>query len=459
MPERLVIIGLDCVTPQLFYGPWLEEMPNLRRLLDGGFHGNMVSTIPPITVPAWMSMMTSKDPGTLGMYGFRNRSSYEYGDLFTVNSNYVKEKTVWNYLSRNRLRSIIMGLPLTYPPKPLNGLLVCSFLTPGKDVDYTYPSDLKLRLDELAGGDYIIDVKEFRSHEKQKTLDQIYRMSRARFKAFRNLLKAEEWDFAMMVEMGPDRLHHAFWRYHDPEHRLYEPGNEYEDVIHQYYLYMDQELGETLDSLPPDVSVIVVSDHGAKGMHGAICINEYLIQEGLLAVKEYPDEPTRLSSDNIDWDNTRVWGDGGYYARVFLNVEGREPNGQIPAAGLEDFKRDLKSKLEGLVDENGVNIGTKVHFPEETYRECKGTPPDMIVYLGDLNWRSAGTIGNKTIHIFENDTGPDDANHAQEGVFIWQNRGKGARGAVEPVSIYDIAPSILDFYGIDVPEDMIGKVI
>jgi len=458
MPEKLVVIGLDCVTPQLLYGNWLEEMPNVRRLIDDGFRANMVSTIPPITVPAWMSMMTSKDPGTLGMYGFRNRASHDYGDLFTVNSKYVKEKTVWNYLSRNRLRSIVMGIPLTYPPQPLNGLLVSSFLTPSKDVDYTYPPDLKHRLDEIAGGDYIIDVKEFRSDDKRQTLEQIYRMSRARFQAFRHLLRTEDWDFAIMVEMGPDRLHHAFWRFSDSEHRLHEPGNEFEDVIHQYYLYMDRELGETLDALPDDTSVIVVSDHGAKGMHGAVCINEYLIEEGLLSVKQYPDKPERLSTDNIDWNRTKVWGDGGYYARIFLNVQGREPKGQIPAAELGQFKRDLKERLEALPDENGNNIGTRVFFPEDIYTQCKGTPPDMIVYLGDLNWRSAGTIGNRTIHIFENDTGPDDANHAQEGVFLWANRGRPP-ASVEKVSIYDIAPSILDFYGIDVPEDMIGKVI
>jgi len=460
MPDKLVIIGLDCVTPQLLYGPWLDEMPNFRRLIEAGIHGNMVSTVPPITVPAWMSMMTSKDPGTLGMYGFRNRASHDYGDLFTVNANYIQEKTVWNYLSRNRLRSIVMGLPLTYPPRPLNGLMVSSFLTPSKDVDYTYPPELKLRLDAMAGGNYIIDVDNFRNDQKQETLDQIYQMSRARFTAFRELVRTEEWDFAMVVEMGPDRLHHAFWRYFDPEHRLYEPDNPYQDVVHQYYLYMDREIGDTLDALPADTSVIVISDHGAKGMHGAICINDFFIQEGLLAVKQHPDEPTPLSTDNIDWDKTRVWGDGGYYARVFLNVEGREPNGQIPAAEMDSFRRELKAKLEALADENGKNIGTKVFFPEEIYRECKGTPPDMIVYLGDLDWRSAGTIGNDSIHIFENDTGPDDANHAQEGIFMWSNRqSPPTNGRVEPVSIYDIAPSILDFFDVELPDDMVGTVI
>jgi predicted AlkP superfamily phosphohydrolase/phosphomutase len=83
----------------------------------------------------------------------------------------------------------------------------------------------------------------------------------------------------------------------------------------------------------------------------------------------------------------------------------------------------------------------------------------MVVYLGDLEWRSAGTVGHGAVHIFENDTGPDDANHAQEGVFVWHNRGRKPAGAVEKVSIYDVAPSILDFYSIDPPPEMIGRIL
>jgi len=459
MSKQLCVIGLDCVTPELLFGPWLEEMPNIRRVMDGGFSGNMVSTIPPITVPAWMAMMTSNDPGMLGIYGFRNRSSYDYEDVFTVNSTYIKAKTVWNHLSRNRLRSVVMGVPLTYPPKPLAGVLVSSFLTPSKDVTWTHPPELAANLDDYAGGDYIIDVRDFRNERKQETLDQIYAMTDARFKAFRRLLKTQDWDFAMMVEMGPDRLHHAFWRYFDQTHRLYEPGNEFENVVHDYYLHMDKKVGEVLDELPPETSVIVVSDHGAKTMHGAICINEWLIQNGLLTLKEYPDKPTKLKTHMIDWDRTKVWGEGGYYSRIFLNVEGREPNGQIPAAELASFKQELRSKLEGITDENGKNIGTKAYFPEEVYKACNGTPPDMVVYLGNLDWRSAGTVGGGQIHIFENDTGPDDANHAQEGIFIWGGRGKAPAGPTDKISIYDIAPSILDFYGIDKPDEMIGNII
>jgi len=83
-----------------------------------------------------------------------------------------------------------------------------------------------------------------------------------------------------------------------------------------------------------------------------------------------------------------------------------------------------------------------------------GVPPDLIVYFGDLRWRSAGTVGNGTIHLRENDTGPDDANHAQEGVFIWDRPLDPDRA---PLSIYDVAPTVLDFFGLEAPEEMIGR--
>src|SRR5678815_1266086 len=458
MSRRLAVIGLDCVTPELLFGPWLDEMPNVRRLMQDGLHGKLTSTVPPITVPAWMAMMTSRDPGQLGIYGFRNRGSFAYEDTFTVNAGHVQASTVWNVLSRNRMRSIVMGVPLTYPPKPLNGVLVGCFLTPDNTASFTYPPEFQSRLNTLAGGEYIIDVKEFRNENKRETLEQIHVMTERRFRAFRNTITQEDWDFAMMVEMGPDRLHHAFWRYFDPGHRLYVKGNEFEDVVHQYYLRMDAEIGRTVDALPADTSVIVVSDHGAKRMVGAVCINDYLIREGYLVLKEKPAKPTRLKPDMVDWSRTTAWGDGGYYARVFLNIQGREKEGTIAPTDAPRVRAELAAKIEALGDENGKPIGTRALYPEKIYRECRGIAPDLVVYLGNLDWRSAGTVGNPTVHIFDNDTGPDDANHAQEGIFVWHGRGKAA-ASTPPVSIYDVAPSILDYFGVPAPPEMIGNVL
>ncbi|MCX7012227.1 MAG: alkaline phosphatase family protein [Candidatus Sumerlaeota bacterium] len=456
---KLVVIGLDCATPQLVFEAWKDELPALRGLMQRGTHARLVSTHPPITVPAWTAMMTSHDPGMLGFYGFRNRSDYSYDALYFANAKYVKAKTVWNHLSRNRLKSLILGVPQTYPPKPLNGAMICDFLTPDKTTEWTYPPELAREIDAIADGDYIIDVKDFRTDDKNQLLRDIYVMTERRFKTFRELLRRDEYDFAMMVEMGPDRIHHGFWRYHDKTHRLYEPNNPYENVIHDYYIALDKEIARTLKALPSETSVMVVSDHGAKGMAGAICVNEWLQREGYLTLKEKAANRMSLKNDMIDWSRTRAWGEGGYYSRIFFNVQGREPQGVIPPEQYESFRRELKAKSEAIVDEAGRNIGTVAHRPEDLYRQCNGVPPDLIVYFGNLDWRSAGSVGVDSIYLYENDTGPDDANHAQEGIFIWAPPQGIEPKRADSHSIYDIAPTILKLYGIDKPQEMIGEAL
>ena len=455
---KLLIVGLDCAEPDLVFNKWLGDLPNLKRLVDDGLHGPLKSTLPPITVPAWTSMMTSQDPGMLGFYGFRNRRSHGYEDLYFANAKYVKAKTLWNYLSRNRMKSLVFGVPQTYPPKPLNGMLVASFLTPGKDVSFTYPDEVKAELDAAADGDYIIDVEDFRTDEKDDLLKAIYTMTERRFKAFRHFYQKESYDFAIMVEMGIDRIHHGFWRYSDKNHRLYEPGNKYENAIHYYYVMIDAEIGKTMEILDADTSVMIVSDHGAKTMVGAICINEWLQREGYLALNEQPAERKRFKTSMVDWSKTRAWGEGGYYSRIFMNVEGREPNGVIPQREYEAERDKLKARLEAIEDEDGKCINTKVFKAEEVYRVIKNIPPDLIVYLGNLDWRSAGSVGVGSVYLYENDTGPDDANHAEEGIFIWKRAG-GKDGGPNSYSIYDIAPTVLNYFGIEIPEDMIGKSI
>ncbi|MFH1742807.1 MAG: alkaline phosphatase family protein [bacterium] len=456
---KLVVIGLDCATPQLVFDAWREDLPNLKALMDRGVWAKLTSTVPPITVPAWTSMMTSQDPGMLGFYGFRNRKDHTYDQLYFANAKYVKAKTLWNHLSRNRLRSLIMGVPQTYPPRPLNGVMVASFLTPDKTVQYTYPDELKTELDRVADGDYIIDVKDFRTENKDELLKAIYVMTERRFKTFRHLIQNDSFDFAMMVEMGPDRIHHGFWRYHDKEHRLYEPGNPYANAIHDYYVELDREIGRTIQTLEDDTSVMVVSDHGAKGMTGAICVNEWLQREGFLTLKSLPEKQTRLKTDMIDWSKTRAWGEGGYYSRIFFNVQGREPEGQIPPGEYESFRDEIKAKLEAIADEQGNNIGTRAFKPQEIYRQCNGVPPDLVVYFGDLNWRSAGSVGAGSVYLYENDTGPDDANHAQEGIFIWKPPKNTSLRKADCYSIYDIAPTILNVFGIKPTPEMIGNSI
>ena len=330
--RKVAIFGLDAAPPELVFDKWLDSLPNIKHLVSNGIYGSLESTIPAITCPAWSSMVTSTNPGKLGIYGFRNRSGYNYEGLRFVDSTTVKEETIWSILSRYGKKTIVIGVPQTYPPKPVfNNQLVTCFLTPDKSCQYTYPDELKHEVERVTDG-YILDINNFRSGEKEEILKTVYEMTKKRFKLARHFIQKDDWDFFMMVEMGTDRMQHAFWGFFDSRHPRYFPGNQYENAIFDYYKYIDDEIGKTLTLLDKDTLILIVSDHGAKMMEGAVCINEWLINNGYLKLIHYPNEVTQISKHLIDWDKTVVWGEGGYYGRLFFNVKGREPRGVIPWA-------------------------------------------------------------------------------------------------------------------------------
>ncbi len=261
-----------------------------------------------------------------------------------------------------------------------------------------------------------------------------------------------------MVEMGTDRVHHGFWKFMDTTHPKYQPGNPFESVIEDHYVLVDGLIAQVLELLPPETVVLVVSDHGAKGMAGGICINEWLIRQGYLTLKERPATLTPFQKLAVDWPRTRAWAEGGYYGRVFLNVQGREPQGVVPQSEYAAFRDRLAREIEAIPDEKGRPIGTRAMAPEELYQQCNGVPSDLLVYFGGLRWRSVGTVGHPGIHTFENDTGPDDANHAEHGLFIFSGPGIPA-GEIQGRQLMDITPTVLTLMGVEVPAELQGRPI
>ena len=461
--KKVLVIGLDCAAPELVFEQWRDELPNCKRLMDNGVWGKLESCIPAITVPAWSSMLSSKDPGTLGFYGFRNRGDYSYERNTLANANSVKVDRVWDILSRAGKQVITIGVPQTYPPKPVNGIQVGCFLSPtttNAERPYTYPATAMREIADTVG-EYYVDVPDFRTNDKDYLLRQIYAMTEKRFKLAKKWIVEKEWDFFMFVEMGTDRIHHGLWKYHDPTHHKHEVHPVYNSSIHDYYCYLDYEIGQILELVDDDTTVFIVSDHGAKKMDGGICVNEWLIREGYLTLKSYPRQLSSIEKCGIDWSKTRAWGDGGYYGRIFLNIEGREPQGIVKPAESEALRDELKARFEAIVDPNGINIGTKVFKPQEVYRQCNGVPPDLIVYFGDLFWRSVGTVGYDSIYTFENDTGPDDCNHAQYGIVIRYDpdaQEKPGGRELSGLQLMDMAPTILQQLDVPLPADMQGRV-
>jgi predicted AlkP superfamily phosphohydrolase/phosphomutase len=333
--------------------------------------------------------------------------------------------------------------------------MVGCFLSPSTESRYTYPEALKDEIREVVG-DYMVDVPDYRTDDRERVVRDIHTMTQRRFALARHLRDTRPWDFFMLVEMGPDRLHHALWRFYDPNHPDYVPGTPLEAAFRDYYRYLDSEVGSLIEGVGDDTAVMVVSDHGAQAMFGGIQINEWLMQNGYLTLVDPPTEQTPIGRCTIDWPRSRVWADGGYYSRIFLNVKGREPEGVIEPADYEPLRDELIAKLEALGDEQGRSIGTRVFRPEDLYKTVNGVAPDLIAYFGNLGWRSIGSVGDGRVQVRENDTGPDDANHAKFGIAVFA--GPGMPTTVPPdARLFDIAPTVLTALGLPVPADMQGR--
>ena len=453
--EPLLVIGLDCAAPTFIFGKNRFDLPHLSRLMDRGVYGTLRSCDPPITVPAWSCMFSGKDPGQLGCYGFRNRKGYGYDSHAISTSLSITEPRVWDVLSAAGKKVCVLGVPQTYPPSPVNGCMVSGLLTPGLDMEWTYPPELKTEL--LDGvGDYIFDIAGFRSLKKEALCTELFGWLANRFDTAEYLLKNKPWDFFVMVEMGLDRLHHAFWKYCDPDHPAYEAGNPYADVFERYYTEMDRRIGRLLDLIDDECGVMVVSDHGAKPMLGGVAINTWLMEQGYLKLREPLDGPIPFDADRIDWSKTCAWGEGGYYGRIYFNVAGREPWGIVKQEDMAGLKLEMIAALSEMTTPAGRLMDNRCIDPKKHYKKSLGNPPELMVYWDELNFRSIGVLGAASVFVSQNDTGVDEANHDFNGIYVSSGvRCEHGQGSTSK-SLFDVTPTILDWFNLPVPSDMMG---
>ncbi|MCI4330737.1 MAG: alkaline phosphatase family protein [Thermoplasmata archaeon] len=456
--RRILVLGLDSVPPELLFERFLPKMPNLRALLARSARGTLRSCDPPITVPAWAVMFSGMDPGSLGIYGFRHRRPKTYWDTYSPNPQMVPYPLVWDLLSRAGKRVAIIGMPPGYPPPRVNGVYISDFLTPDGAKDFVHPASLAEEITQVSGG-YEFDVT-FRAEDRDRIGGELVEMTRRRWKVARHLWKKEKWDFFALHEIGPDRLHHTFWKFFDEKHPRYEKHPTFTQLVEDYYVLLDEEIGSFLREVPEDVTVMVLSDHGSQGMDGCFCINEWLIQAGYLKLKgPAPARGTALEKLTVDWSKTTAWGAGGYYARIFFNIKGREPQGILPPEKLGKTIDRMTEELNKVMRPDGKPLAPQVLSPSKIYKEVRGDAPDLMIYFGDLRWRSAGTLGYSGLFLEENDTGPDDSVHSFNGVFAVADPSKPTERTLPTQKITDIAPTVLKMMGMEIPPRMQGRAI
>ncbi len=449
-----MVIGLDCAAPQMMFDRYVDAMPWLASLMRNGTWGTLASSIPPITVPAWACMVSGRDPGQLGLYGFRDRRPGGY-DLTMVDARDVGTPRVWDLLGQAQKRVAVLFVPPSYPPSSVCGEMVSCFLTPGNDRPHTFPERLQQELTERFGP-YLVDVEDPAGSDRWKLLAHLRALAEQHFAIAEHIWRTRQPDFLMMVEIGLDRFQHAFWQHIDPEHPDFIENGPYAEACRDYYRCLDAQIGRLVTATDENTAVLVVSDHGARALRGGICINEWLIDQGYLRLNHYPTEATPLESLDVDWSATRAWGEGGYYARVFLNVQGREPLGAVPRQQYLKEREQLARSLQAIVGPQGETLDNKVVSPDEVYGAVRGSPPDLFAFFDDLGWRSIGSVGHGRMYTHSDDRKPDGCNHHWDGIFVMSGAGAPRRGHVNGYRIYDVASTILGLMDVPIPDDLLG---
>lgn len=452
---KILVIGLEGATPEIVFQD--ERLTTLRGLMEAGCYGLLEAASPPTSVPSWMCLATGRDAGSLGVYGLRNRADRSYTNLGGVDSGTIQGPAIWDRAEEAGGRAILVGVPPGYPPRPIAGLSVACALTPGNDRGpYTHPPELASRIEAMVGP-YPADVADYREADRATLRDRVLDMSRKQFEVVRRLMAEESWDYLQFVEVGLDRIQHAYWRHLDGDDPRHDPEGEFAEVVRDYYLHLDREIAGTLELAGEDALVLIASVHGARRCEGGFAVNEWLAREGLLALESRPEQVATVARVDVDWPATTAWAEGGYLARVYLNVKGREPEGSVDPADYESVRADLKARLEAISGPDGEPLGVRASTPEELYREVRGVAPDLIVDFGEQALRAIGGVGYPSINLGPDEVGLDDCNPTSRGVFILAGSQLPAFGEIDGVRVVDVAPTLLELAGLPPLPEVAGR--
>ena len=462
--SKVFVFGIDGMPPKMVFEDYIDELPNIRSLMEKGGYGKIKSTTPPSTIIAWSAFCSGRDPGELGVYSYTYRPKNSFADAKLVNSTLIRHKMLWDMLSEKGKRSIVLNVPLTYPAKPINGIMITDFLTPDFDSNCVYPEGFKEKMRDLLEEDYMFDVSGFvgyKALEPKELLELTYKMTDMHIKLAKYLFENEKWDFFMCVIIGSDRLHHMLWKYTDKTHPEYD--EKFQDALKDFYKYLDKELGYFLERMDKDITIIISSDHGMVQTKGKININDWLIREGYLSLKqEYGekilDKPLTLKMDMIDWAKTKAYEVGAYQGRIYINKKGREPFGIVDEYEYEKLRQELKKKLMAFKGMSNEKLNNEVFFPEEIYKRGFDIESfDLLVYFDDLTYSVNPDVGNKGLYSDRTTLGADSAGHHPYGSFIISGNKVKKFGNMGIIDILNVTPTILKIFDIKANEDLQGK--
>jgi len=496
----VIIVGIDgCTFNVLNKLIAKNKLPNFSKLIQEGAYGKLRSTMPPGSPAAWSTFQTGKDPGKHGIFDFfrNNPENYNYTP---VNATFLKEETFWMRLSRLGMRVGVVNFLFTYPPQPVNGFLVTGKETPSEMTSYTYPEQLK---DEILEMEPAFEVEPFKrvTHTKDFLIDTITKLA-IQEKVNRHLMEHHPTDMFMNMFAMPDILQHVFWRHMDDAHPLYDAKEAkiYAPLIEAIFQKLDEIIGNRLQGMGTDATIIVLSDHGACGLTKIVQINKWLQDHQLLFlrkrkfslnsllsftlhlikkvdrlfsgfdrlglrrfIKHSTKEMRKNFSMNnlIDWSRTKAYMGRISESGIFCNLKGREKFGIVaPGDEYEAIRDEIINGLKILKDpETDAHIFRNVSKREDLYHGAYVKyAPDIIIETGDLPYQEGDNLLAR--HLFEKLTNLNlTGKHHPDGVLMVFGKGIKKGHVLNNIHIRDMAPTVLFMLGQKIPADMDGNVI
>ena len=503
--NKVLIIGLDGATWTVLK-PWVDQglLPNLAGLMAQGSWGELRSTIPPLTAPAWSSFLTGKNPGKHGVFHFASLDDRpaDLNQATIVDGRSIQSSTLWDILGHHGRSVGVINVPMSYPPRPVNGFVVTGLLTPPSAEQFTFPAELAAQVPDSyqIDLDRFIEQKPFAANEqgqKEKRvvkpsltlMAEFLQMEQERGRLALKMMDSQPWDAFMVVFTASDRMGHYLWNYHRAEDL---DGSEESRALHQavvdFYREQDKLIGDLVAAAGPETTVLLMSDHGMGPIYNKITHwNNWLYREGYLKLAKSSSKSADgwllrlgLPRDKIGRFLRRLPGvatssafrkaksartaeidfetSGAYYVRIFDPVGGIRVNGQ----GQE--KRALVERLLAQVRQV-VDPATDRPIVRWAYRreECywgphAGQMPDIILVF-EPEYGSSNRLSNYSAIATERPNIDDPGGHHIEGIFV-------AAGPqvihhdqpLQDLDIVDVAPTVLHLLGLPVPEDMDGRV-
>lgn len=379
--KRTFVLGLDGV-PYSFLSNGLaqETMPHLLGLFNDSPAKRMNSVYPTVSSVAWTSFATGLNPAGHHIFGFVDRRPNPFQIEIPTARN-RGAKTIWQELSEQDKKVIVINVPITYPPEEVNGILVSCFLC--TDINKSaYPQEFSNYLKEKG---YIIDVDAHLAKEnKRKFIDDLHLALQRRFEVTFDLMDKEEWDYFQLHIMETDRLFHFLWS--DIENK----NGFYKDIIN-FFEKLDVFIKKLNEKLLKSDRLIILSDHGFCAVKAEVQLNAWLKEQGLL---KFTTSDEKLQ----DYDKNSTC-----YSllpgRIFINLEGREEKGRVKTNNYDSVRNDIKSRLMEFKDPEGEKIIEKVFFREELYSGPYLEDAADIIAHPKRGYDLKGRTGN--ISVFE----------------------------------------------------------